>query len=43
MAKLISDSTYSETFEQALANVAEAGKNSREMTEELKEAISNSQ
>ena len=40
MTKLITDSTYAETFEQALANVAEAGKNSRDMTEDLKEVIS---
>ena len=40
LTKLINDSTYADTFEKALNNVAEVGKNSKAMSEDLKEVIS---
>jgi phospholipid/cholesterol/gamma-HCH transport system substrate-binding protein len=40
VTKLIQDSSYAQTFETALNNVGEVGKNSKIMSEDLKAVIS---
>ncbi len=40
VTKLIKDSTYAATFNDALQNVAEVGVNAKAMSEDLKEVVS---
>ena len=40
VTKLIKDSTYAATFDDALQNVAEVGVNAKAMSEDLKEVVS---